>query len=494
MNERLFKGLRTKNGAFVTYKDTPLDLRLDLKNHSPMGFEWGYNGSGPKQLALAILAQLCNDDFALGAYVEFSKSSIETIDSDEWKLDGMVVRRWISTYGLTNLQPKLTSGFKLIDNDNSKYAIYLDNNLLGRKLDVDKDCNTGFHDNKFYVYASFEEISHLKIHQLPEKLFFDCVGPFADGLDDNRINDIFYWYKLVNHDGILRIDFSLMLSIEDYDGYKNSKVVVKEFLNTLERTLTGVIIYDNIIEDGHHVANFSLNIKDETNTLEIVIKNAINLVVSVYDDVFDNVIEHSSLFEAIFKFPKEYQSILKPYMLYFEEFLNDLCIESDVSIRKDGLETILSVEPKDKDEALEKIANALKMYLSAPILATDVSIQQKLQMQVALQKLHAECSHLESQLLLKSVILQEQYKQLTVQEEVINETKRILVEAGVKPQIITENNIMLLNSLKEIRLDNKNIKKKTFFDSFKVSFKVPELFETKIEVSKKQLDEKNENI
>ena len=34
----------------------PLDSRRDLWNHSPTGFEWGYCGSGPAQLALALLA------------------------------------------------------------------------------------------------------------------------------------------------------------------------------------------------------------------------------------------------------------------------------------------------------------------------------------------------------------------------------------------------------------------------------------------------------
>ena len=33
-----------------------LPPRYDLHNHSPMGFEWGYGGSGPAQLALALLA------------------------------------------------------------------------------------------------------------------------------------------------------------------------------------------------------------------------------------------------------------------------------------------------------------------------------------------------------------------------------------------------------------------------------------------------------
>jgi Family of unknown function (DUF6166) len=32
-----------------------LDLRLDVANHSPTGFAWGYAGSGPAQTALALL-------------------------------------------------------------------------------------------------------------------------------------------------------------------------------------------------------------------------------------------------------------------------------------------------------------------------------------------------------------------------------------------------------------------------------------------------------
>ena len=39
-----------------------LPLRLDLFNHSPTGFSWGYGGSGPAQLALALLADALDDD------------------------------------------------------------------------------------------------------------------------------------------------------------------------------------------------------------------------------------------------------------------------------------------------------------------------------------------------------------------------------------------------------------------------------------------------
>jgi hypothetical protein len=43
-------------------KSEPLPLRLDLFNHSPTGFSWGYGGSGPAQLALALLADALRDD------------------------------------------------------------------------------------------------------------------------------------------------------------------------------------------------------------------------------------------------------------------------------------------------------------------------------------------------------------------------------------------------------------------------------------------------
>ena len=40
----------------VSVDGVPLDPRLDLVNHSPSGLSWGYLGSGPAQLALAVLA------------------------------------------------------------------------------------------------------------------------------------------------------------------------------------------------------------------------------------------------------------------------------------------------------------------------------------------------------------------------------------------------------------------------------------------------------
>jgi hypothetical protein len=49
-----------------------LNPRLDLANKSPTGFQWGFGGSGPAQLALALTADALQDDErALRIYQKF---------------------------------------------------------------------------------------------------------------------------------------------------------------------------------------------------------------------------------------------------------------------------------------------------------------------------------------------------------------------------------------------------------------------------------------
>jgi len=70
-----------------------LDLRLDLAKHSPSGFNWGYGGSGPAQLALALLADFFGnprspvaDQLALSLYQDFKFRVIANLDANNWKL------------------------------------------------------------------------------------------------------------------------------------------------------------------------------------------------------------------------------------------------------------------------------------------------------------------------------------------------------------------------------------------------------------------------
>jgi len=58
---RVYEGRRTATGCEVTVDGKPLDPRFDLLRLSD-GFEWGYDGNGPRQLPFALLADLLGDD------------------------------------------------------------------------------------------------------------------------------------------------------------------------------------------------------------------------------------------------------------------------------------------------------------------------------------------------------------------------------------------------------------------------------------------------
>ena len=90
----LYRGTVLRMESMVTVDGKPLAPRLDLRNHSPTGFAWGYGGSGPSQLALAILADFLQDDRrALVLYQPYKWRVIAQLDKNEpWHLSGAQVR------------------------------------------------------------------------------------------------------------------------------------------------------------------------------------------------------------------------------------------------------------------------------------------------------------------------------------------------------------------------------------------------------------------
>lgn len=96
---KIFFGWRDTVGAHVSQFEigdklsSPLPMRLDLRNHSPTGFEWGYGGSGPAQLALALAAAVCeSDDEAQLVYQSLKWSLVCSLPKDGWAVSEFQVR------------------------------------------------------------------------------------------------------------------------------------------------------------------------------------------------------------------------------------------------------------------------------------------------------------------------------------------------------------------------------------------------------------------
>lgn len=95
----LYTGRRVLDRCLVDVAEAdgsihPLALRLDLANHSPTGFEWGYAGSGPAQLALAILAHHSGDRTALLLHQIFKQDVVARFDKT-WSLTDAGIAGWL---------------------------------------------------------------------------------------------------------------------------------------------------------------------------------------------------------------------------------------------------------------------------------------------------------------------------------------------------------------------------------------------------------------
>jgi uncharacterized protein DUF6166 len=98
---KTYTGYRTPDGCIVKVHEIDgvardLPLRLDLRNHSPTGPEWGYAGSGPAQLALALAADvLGDDDQAQDVYQRLKFKLVGRLPHDGWSLTEDQLRRTI---------------------------------------------------------------------------------------------------------------------------------------------------------------------------------------------------------------------------------------------------------------------------------------------------------------------------------------------------------------------------------------------------------------
>lgn len=91
----------------------PISSRFEIR-HSPDGFQWGYSGSGPTELARAILlAVIPRDDRVRHprCYRTFRDRFISRIKADEFTLDSKEVEEWYEEWVLTVSASEIERGW-----------------------------------------------------------------------------------------------------------------------------------------------------------------------------------------------------------------------------------------------------------------------------------------------------------------------------------------------------------------------------------------------
>jgi hypothetical protein len=106
MVHHVYVGRRCEKGqvAVVTCDGQPFDHGPSCKvaNHSPTGFEWGYGGSGPAQLALALLLEVTDEETAMELHHEFKWTVVAAFAKAGFRIGTGQIREWVrSRVGLT---------------------------------------------------------------------------------------------------------------------------------------------------------------------------------------------------------------------------------------------------------------------------------------------------------------------------------------------------------------------------------------------------------
>ncbi len=82
--------------VFLNGKTFSPSRSLKIRNHSPDGFAWSYYGSGPAQLALAILLEETDEETAQDLYQDFKSKVIANLPQTGWSFDSTLVQKFLT--------------------------------------------------------------------------------------------------------------------------------------------------------------------------------------------------------------------------------------------------------------------------------------------------------------------------------------------------------------------------------------------------------------
>jgi hypothetical protein len=78
--------------VWIDDRELSPERSLQVRNHSPTGFAWGYGGSGPAQLALALLLEIArNKEMALLWYQDVKRHIIARLPQDDFVIDSQEI-------------------------------------------------------------------------------------------------------------------------------------------------------------------------------------------------------------------------------------------------------------------------------------------------------------------------------------------------------------------------------------------------------------------
>jgi hypothetical protein len=87
----VIRGEWSTHRVWIDDREVLPERSLRVRNHNPDGFSWGDDGSGPAQLALALLLELTKEDPALLWYQDVKWNIIARLAQDDFVIDSQEI-------------------------------------------------------------------------------------------------------------------------------------------------------------------------------------------------------------------------------------------------------------------------------------------------------------------------------------------------------------------------------------------------------------------
>lgn len=182
-------------------------------------------------------------------------------------------------------------------------------------------------------------------------------------------------------------------------------------IDWLDKSKNNILNLSSLEVNPYFKKTFVTNFSNET--ISEIVTPFVEIVLDCHNKTLNNLkfLKDSDSLSILFDFPEELKVSCGQYLLYFAQFLRDLGISATPNLREEAGKVLFSVTPTDDFEALDKIREALAVYLSLSSNPIPNSTGDRT-VDMVLSGARANAKHLESQLEL--AIAKLQFKEATL--------------------------------------------------------------------------------
>jgi hypothetical protein len=186
---------------------------------------------------------------------------------------------------------------------------------------------------------------------------------------------------------------------------------ITDFVSTLKRLVEdrGVpgLSYHQHVSPLHGGVSFEVELHTPEETVQQVLQRWLPIIRDVCEEA-EAILTASTPKEALvalFRFAPEVKTVCEQYLLYFVQFLEDLGIQAAAGLQEQARGVLFTVIPESGPEVLERIREALDLYLRIPG-SPEFDAEVTRHTDIAVQQYAANVLHLRSQLTLAHAILE----------------------------------------------------------------------------------------